>query len=85
MSDLTPTLPKTFAQLLVAQPDTQRPIDDVLFLILPLLRQVAQLHTYNLVAPIDANSVVQGPSGALQLEQTDGTIHEVTAGDVFFG
>ncbi|AMS29054.1 hypothetical protein AEM38_05550 [Hyphomonadaceae bacterium UKL13-1] len=25
------------------------------------------------------------PSGALQLEQPDGTIHEVTAGDVFFG
>lgn len=72
MSDMTPTLPKTFAQLLVAQPDTQRPIDDVLFLILPLLRQVAQLHTYNLVAPIDANSVVQGPSGALQLQTPGG-------------
>jgi BirA family biotin operon repressor/biotin-[acetyl-CoA-carboxylase] ligase len=25
------------------------------------------------------------PNGALQLEQADGTIYEVTAGDVFFG
>ncbi|HSX90084.1 MAG TPA: hypothetical protein VLG17_19080, partial [Pseudomonas sp.] len=61
MNDLTPS--QTFAQLLAAQPDTPRPIDDVLFLMLPLLRQVAQLHAYDLVAPLDASSVVQGPNG----------------------
>ena len=65
MNDLTPS--QTFAQLLAAQPDTPRPIDDVLFLMLPLLRQVAQLHAYDLVVPLDASSVVQGPNGALQL------------------
>lgn len=70
MNDLSPT--QTFAQLLAAQPDTPRPIDDVLFLMLPLLRQVTQLHAYDLVAPLDASSVVQGPNGALQLRVPGG-------------
>ena len=37
MNDLTPS--QTFAQLLAAQPDTPRPIDDVLFLMRRLLRR----------------------------------------------
>ena len=47
MNDLSPT--QTFAQLLAAQPDTPRPIDDVLFLMLPLLRMVERTLGFGLL------------------------------------
>ena len=65
-------LTQSFAQLLVAQAEIQRPIDDVLFMMVPLLREVAQLHAHDLVASLNASTVVQGPSGALQLSSPAG-------------
>ncbi|MBY8939143.1 WGR domain-containing protein [Pseudomonas tolaasii] len=66
------TQPVTFTQLLHSHDGAAVPIDDVLFLALPLLRQVAQLHERGLVAQISYLDVLQGPERTLQLRHPDG-------------
>lgn len=66
------TQPLNFAQLLQSHDGAAVPIDDVLFLALPLLRQVAQLHERGHVAQLSYLDVVLGPERTLQLRHPDG-------------
>ena len=64
--------PVTFTQLLQSHDGAAVPIDDVLFLALPLLRQVAQLHELGRVAQLGYLDVLQGPERTLQLRNPEG-------------
>ncbi len=64
--------PVTFKQLLLSHDGAAVPIDDVLFLMLPLLRQVAQLHELGRVAHLGYLDVIQGPERTLQLRNPEG-------------
>ncbi|WP_242167706.1 MULTISPECIES: WGR domain-containing protein [unclassified Pseudomonas] len=66
------TQPVTFTQLLQSHDGAAVPIDDVLFLALPLLRQVAQLHELGRVAQLSYLDVLQGPERTLQLRNPEG-------------
>ncbi|MCE4052889.1 WGR domain-containing protein [Pseudomonas sp. Au-Pse12] len=66
------TQPLNFAQLLQSHDGAAVPIDDVLFLALPLLRQVAQLHELGHVAQLSYLDVVLGPERTLQLRHPEG-------------
>ncbi|WP_434570477.1 AAA domain-containing protein [Pseudomonas sp. Z3-6] len=64
--------PVTFKQLLLSHDGAAVPIDDVLFLMLPLLRQVAQLHELGRVAHLGYLDVILGPERTLQLRNPEG-------------
>ena len=66
------TQPVTFTQLLQSHDGAAVPIDDVVFLALPLLRQVAQLHDQGRVAQLSYLDVLQGPERTLQLRNPEG-------------
>ncbi|HTD27893.1 MAG TPA: DUF4011 domain-containing protein, partial [Xanthomonadaceae bacterium] len=62
----------TFRQLIASQQGQFLPVDDVLFLMLPLLRTVAQLHGLGLVASLSADMVVQNDDRTLHLRAPEG-------------
>lgn len=64
--------PLTFKQLLLSHDGAAVPIDDVVFLVLPLLRQVAQLHELGRVAQLGYLDVIQGAERSLQLRNPEG-------------
>lgn len=66
------TQPVTFEQLLLSHDGLALPIDDVLFLVLPLLREVARLHDQGRVAQLGYLDVLQGPDRRLQLRAPEG-------------
>lgn len=66
------TQPVTFTQLLQSHDGAAVPIDDVVFLALPLLRQVAQLHEQGRVAQLSYLNVMLGPERTLQLRNLEG-------------
>ena len=70
MDPITPTV--TFTQLLQSHDGAAVPNDEVLFLALPLLRQVAQLHELGRVAQLGYLDVIQGPERSLQLRNPEG-------------
>ncbi|MDQ2183648.1 AAA domain-containing protein [Alcaligenaceae bacterium A4P071] len=63
---------ETFGQLLTRMDGTLLPIDDVLLLMLPLLRETAALHGQGRVANLSANDVVQGAQRSLCLRDPAG-------------
>nr|WP_229458847.1 DUF4011 domain-containing protein [Massilia glaciei] len=64
--------PRTLRSLLAAQAGMPLSTDDVLVLVLPLLRQVAALHGAGLVATLDADNVLLDDNGALGLRRPEG-------------
>ncbi|WAH55718.1 AAA domain-containing protein [Pseudomonas silvicola] len=62
----------TFEQLLTHHDGAAVPIDDVLFLMLPLLREVARLHEQAHVARLGYQAIVQGPERSLVLREAHG-------------
>jgi very-short-patch-repair endonuclease len=70
MSDSQPL--ETFGQLLARLDGTLLPIDDVLLLMLPLLRETAALHDQGRVARLGPGDVVQGAQRSLCLRDPAG-------------
>ncbi|KPY28554.1 Uncharacterized protein ALO54_02428 [Pseudomonas syringae pv. philadelphi] len=64
----------TFEHLLHTHDGAAVPIDDVLFLMLPLLREVARLHESGRVAQLSYADVIQGPERSLQLRDPQGAL-----------
>jgi predicted DNA-binding WGR domain protein len=64
---------RTLRELIAAQAGMPLSTDDVLVLVLPLLRQAAALHAAGRVAILDTEGVVVAPDGALALRQPAGT------------
>ncbi|MGA0599560.1 AAA domain-containing protein [Caulobacter sp. KR2-114] len=64
---------QSLAQVLDALGGAALPIDDVLFAVLPLMRQVAALHQAGRVAALGAGDVLQDAQGRLGLRRAEGT------------
>jgi hypothetical protein len=64
---------RSLRELIAAQAGMPLPTDDVLVLMLPLLRQVAALHAAGRVAVLDSEGVVVGADGALALRRPEGS------------
>lgn len=63
---------QNFGDWLTKHPGAQLPIDDVLFLILPLMREISQLHAADKVTRLHAQSVLCTPQGTLSLHDPKG-------------
>ncbi|WP_029920122.1 AAA domain-containing protein [Nevskia soli] len=68
----------TLRELLSSEALSKLQTDDVLFLLLPLMRRVAELHALGLVADLASGNILRGEDGALQLRASHGEtpVHE---------
>ena len=64
--------PRPLAAVFEAQAGTALPTEDVLHLLLPLMREVAALHAADRVAALGLNDVVEAPDGSLKLARSEG-------------
>ena len=62
----------SLADALAAGRGAVMPMDDLLFVALPLLRAVSQLHQHGRVADLRAGAIVQAANGVLRLRRPDG-------------
>ena len=69
-----PENPGGFRGLVAEAGGITLPMDDLLHLVLPLLRQVHQLHTHGRVAKLDPRDVQVGAGRRLQLLAPDGQL-----------